>query len=115
MAIAFRFVGGTLYSCYTANLSAILTAQRLEPTFSDLHSVLGRKHIKIGIQNGSFVRSYLTENLGIDKGRLIALNKKDDYYKALFSGEVGAIIDERPYMLSLMENIKELTKNPTKF
>lgn len=107
VVIAWLFVAGTLYSCYTANLSAILAAPRLEPAFNDINSVLARNDIKIGFQKGSFAEKYLTDladTSRIDQSRLKPLNTKDEYYTSLSNGEVGAIIDEQPYMLSVMNN-----------
>jgi ionotropic glutamate receptor len=103
VVIAWLFVTGILYSCYTANLSAILTAPRLQPTLNDIDSVVASQ-VNIGYQKGSYAQKYLTEQFRIDEHRLKPLNTEDDYYKALFSGEVGAIIDERPYMQSLVAN-----------
>jgi len=102
VVVVWLFIIGILYSCYTANLSAILTAPRLEPTLNDVNSVVARQDIKIGYPRGSYVENYLTGSFRIDKRRLIPLNTEADFYKALFSGEVGAIIEERPYMQSLV-------------
>jgi ionotropic glutamate receptor len=101
--IAWLFVGGTLYSCYTANLSAILTAPRLEPTLNDIQSVVN-SGVKIGIQKGSFADNYLNQYFHIDEYRLKLLNTEDEYFNALFNGKVDALIDERPYMESLAAN-----------
>jgi ionotropic glutamate receptor len=99
--IAWLFVTGILYSCYTANLSAILTAPRLQPTLNDIHSVVASR-VNIGFQNGSYAEKYLREYFRIDEQRLKPLNREAEYYKALFRGEVGAIIGERHYMQSLV-------------
>ena len=101
--IAWLFVTGIVYSCYTANLSAILTAPRLEPTLNDIDSVLASK-VNIGYQKGSYAEKYLKNQFKIDEQRLIALNTESEYYNALSNGEVGAIIDQRPYMQSLVAN-----------
>lgn len=101
VVIAWLFVTGTLYSCYTANLSAILTVPRLEPTLSDIHTVVASK-VNIGFQNGSYAEQYLKEVFRLDERRLKPLNNEGQYYNAFSRGEVGAIIDERQYMQSLV-------------
>ena len=102
-------VTGVLYSCYTANLSAILTAPRLKPTLNDFHSVVA-SNARIGYWNNSFVRDFLIRDLGIAKNRLIPLYNNSDYYNDLLSRRVDSVIDERPYMQSLVANYcRELT------
>lgn len=55
----------------------------------------------IGYQQGSFSRSYLINQLGIDESRLKPLTTPDQYVEALKrgpeNGGVAAIIDERAY------------------
>lgn len=56
----------------------------------------------IGHQQGSFVRDYLVEELGIRESRLIPLNSPEEYVKALkdgpHGGGVAAVVDERAYV-----------------
>jgi len=104
VGVACLVVTGILYSCYTANLSAILTASRLEPTLNDIHAVMARQDIKIGYWNNSFIGDFLTNDLRIKEHRLINLTTEDDYYEDLSRGGVDAVIDERPYMQSLVAN-----------
>lgn len=98
--VAWFFVLGILQSCYTANLSAILTAPRLEPTLNDINSVVA-SNLRIGYQMGSAVADGFVEYYGVSKQRRVPL-PFTDYYKALSRGDVGAIVDERPYMESLV-------------
>jgi ionotropic glutamate receptor len=104
VGVACLVVTGILYSCYTANLSAILTAPRLEPTLNDIHSVVARQDIKIAYWNNSFMGDLLRNDLNIIEQRLINLTTRADYYKSLSSGGEVAVIDERPYMQSLVAN-----------
>jgi ionotropic glutamate receptor len=98
--VAWFFVIGILQSCYTANLSAILTAPRLEPTLNDISSVVA-SNLRIGYHWQSQVEDGFVEHYGVSKHRLVPL-RKDEYYNALSRGHVGAIVDERPYMQSLV-------------
>lgn len=102
VVVACLVVTGILYSCYTASLSAILTAPRLEPTINDIQSVLARQDIKIGYWNGSSVGDFLTNELKISEKRLIYITEEADFYNHLSKGLVDAIIDERPYMQSVV-------------
>lgn len=104
VVVACLVVTGILYSCYTANLSAILTASRLEPTLKDIQSVVARQDIKVGYWNNSFIGDILINKLGISEKRLINLTSVADYYNDLSKGVVDAIIEERPYMQSLVAN-----------
>jgi len=99
--VACFFVIGILQSCYTANLSAILTAPRLEPTLNDISSVAASK-LRVGYQMGSAVADALVEYYGVAMRRRVPLLEEADYYNALSRGDVGAIVDERPYMESLV-------------
>jgi len=104
VGVACLVVTGILYSCYTANLSAILTAPPLEPSLNDIRSVVARQDIKIAYWNNSFMGDFLRNDLKIIEQRLINLATEADYYKSLSSGGEVAVIDERPYMQSLVAN-----------
>eukprot|EP00253_Pinus_taeda_P009668 PITA_09668 len=104
VVVACLVVTGILYSCYTANLSAILTASQLEPSLKDIQSVLERQDIKIGYWDKSFEGQFLAKELRISEKRLINLTTEADYYIYMSRGVVDAIIDERPYMQSLVAN-----------
>lgn len=101
VVVAWFFIIGILYSCYTANLTAILTASRLEPTLNDITEVVLSKR-GIGYQQGSVVADMLVNYYGVSAHRLVPLKDEDDYYNALSRGIVGAIVEERPYMQSLV-------------
>ena len=101
VVVAWFLVIGILYSCYIENLSAILTASRLEPTLNDITEVVSSKQ-RIGYQGGSPVADILVEYYGISRNRIVPLSNESDYYNALTRGRVGAIVDEHPYMQSLM-------------
>jgi ionotropic glutamate receptor len=56
----------------------------------------------IGFQPGSFAEKYLTDELHIQRSRLVPLNLLTDYERALKDGPskggVAAVVDERAYM-----------------
>lgn len=88
-------------SSYTANLTSILTVQKLSSPIEGISSLISSKD-RIGYQESSFIKSYLVKELGILESRLVPLNLPEDYEKALNDGPenggVVAIVDERPYI-----------------
>lgn len=56
----------------------------------------------IGIQDGSFARNYLIDELNIAESRLVTLKSQEEYGTALQRGPKGggvaAIVDELPYI-----------------
>ncbi|KAI5055045.1 hypothetical protein GOP47_0030190 [Adiantum capillus-veneris] len=100
VVIIWLFVVLIITSSYTASLTSILTVQQLSPSMLGIHSLLA-SDVPIGYQMGSFVKDYLVE-LGIKAERLLPLNSKAMYTKALRlgadNGGVAAIVDELPYV-----------------
>ncbi|BFG39467.1 hypothetical protein CerSpe_257410 [Prunus speciosa] len=99
--IIWLFVVLIINSSYTASLTSILTVQQLSSSIKGLHTLLASND-PIGYQQGSFARSYLTDELNVDESRLVPLIMPDDYAKALKDGPhrggVAAVIDERAYI-----------------
>lgn len=99
--IIWLFVVLIINSSYTANLSAILTAQQLSPTIQGIDGLI-RSNSPIGFQTGSFVRNYLSEEFSIAKSRLLPLDSHESYARALSlgpdKGGVAAVVDELPYI-----------------
>ncbi|KAJ3680400.1 hypothetical protein LUZ60_016678 [Juncus effusus] len=95
------FVVLIIQSSYTANLTSILTVQRLSSPIKGIDS-LRSSDDPIGFQVGSFTQNYLIEELGIAKSRLKPLGTLEDFARALelgpSNGGVAAIVDERPYI-----------------
>ncbi|XP_019185477.1 PREDICTED: glutamate receptor 3.6-like [Ipomoea nil] len=95
------FVVLIINSSYTANLASILMVQHLSSPIKGIESLLTTND-PIGYHRGSFIRSYLIEELGIHESRLIPFNVTEDYAKALRDGPkkggVAAVIDQRVYM-----------------
>ncbi|MCO5593743.1 hypothetical protein L7F22_047760 [Adiantum nelumboides] len=98
--IIWLFVVLIITSSYTANLTSILTVQKLIPSIQGISS-LQASNVPVGYQTGSYVKDYLI-SINIAKDRLKALSTMEEYEKALNQGPddggVAAIVDEVPYM-----------------
>ena len=95
--VVWLFVVLIINSSYTASLTSIFTVQQLSSPITGIDSLIS-SHVPIGFQVGSFAESYLTEQLNVQKSRLIALGSPKEYAAALKNGTVGAIVDEQPYI-----------------
>ncbi|KAL6982273.1 hypothetical protein U1Q18_049522 [Sarracenia purpurea var. burkii] len=99
--IIWLFVVLIIKSSYTASLTSILTVQQLYSPIKGIET-LKTGDDPIGYQVGSFVEHYLSEEIGIDKSRLVALGSPEEYAAALQRGPekggVAAVVDERPYI-----------------
>ncbi|XP_043710299.1 glutamate receptor 2.7-like [Telopea speciosissima] len=85
-----------LVSSYTANLTSILTVEKLQPTVTNLDTLYkDRKYV--GYQDGSFVFDLL-KSRGFEESRLRRLFTQEEYANALANGSVSAIVDEIPYI-----------------
>uniref|UniRef100_A0A0E0L8U0 Ionotropic glutamate receptor C-terminal domain-containing protein n=1 Tax=Oryza punctata TaxID=4537 RepID=A0A0E0L8U0_ORYPU len=87
---------------YTASLSSMLTAERLQPSVTDPRQLLLNGDF-VGYQNGSFVHSMLKQ-LQFDDRKIKVYSKQEEYANALRMGSkhggVSAIFDEIPYLNS---------------
>ncbi|KAA0059726.1 glutamate receptor 2.7-like isoform X1 [Cucumis melo var. makuwa] len=101
-----------LTQSYTANLSSMLTAQRLRPSFLDVNEIR-EKGYYVGYQNDSFVRSFLITQLLLNETKLKPYGNPDEFKEALIRGNndggVAAIFDEIPYVKVF------LRRNPSGF
>ncbi|KAJ7525754.1 hypothetical protein O6H91_17G064500 [Diphasiastrum complanatum] len=94
--IVWLFVVLIINSSYTASLTSNLTVQQLLPTIQNIGDLIASK-ARIGYQTGSFVHDYLIQ-LGVAESRLSNFSSTENYYEAMNSGIVGAIVDELPYV-----------------
>lgn len=99
--IIWLFVVLIINSSYTASLTSILTVQQLSSKIEGIDSLISSNE-PIGIQDGTFARSYLVYELNIAESRLVNLSNKEEYRIALQrgpkNGGVAAIVDELPYI-----------------
>ncbi|XP_043710275.1 glutamate receptor 2.8-like [Telopea speciosissima] len=85
-----------LVSSYTANLTSILTVEKLQPIVKNLDT-LYRDRKYVGYQDGSFVFDLL-KSRGFEESRLRRLFTLEEYAYALANGSASAIVDEIPYI-----------------
>ncbi|WMV34951.1 hypothetical protein MTR67_028336 [Solanum verrucosum] len=98
--IVWVFVVLVLTSSYTASLTSMLTAQKIQPTITDLNDLIKRGEY-LGYQKGSFVRGVL-KSMKFDSTKFRSYSTLEEYNDALSRGSknggVGAIVDELPYL-----------------
>ncbi|XP_020523623.1 glutamate receptor 2.7 [Amborella trichopoda] len=96
--ILWLFVVLILSNNYTANLASILTVEQLQPTITDVQSLI-KKHEYVGYQRNSFVKDLLLK-WGFPESKLRTCGTVDEYANALSMGSSGggvaAIFDEIP-------------------
>ncbi|OIW15713.1 hypothetical protein TanjilG_04248 [Lupinus angustifolius] len=94
-------------SSYTASLTSILTVQQLTSEIEGIDSLISDTQ-PIGIQEGSFAKKYLIDELNVAPSRIVSLKNQDAYIDALTrgpkNGGVMAIVDELPYIELFMSN-----------
>ncbi|CAK8535528.1 unnamed protein product [Lathyrus sativus] len=99
--IIWLFVVLIINSSYTASLTSILTVQQLSSQIEGIESLISGTQ-PIGIQDGSFAKRYLIDELNIQPSRIISLKDPNAYVDALTrgpkAGGVMAIVDELPYI-----------------
>ncbi|KAK9155766.1 hypothetical protein Sjap_003246 [Stephania japonica] len=107
--IIWLFVVLIINSSYTASLTSILTVQQLSSRIEGIDSLISSNE-PIGIQDGSFAKNYLIQELNIAESRIISLRDQDEYQRALEQGPKGggvaAIVDELPYIELFLTNTK---------
>uniref|UniRef100_A0A7N2L2Q9 Glutamate receptor n=1 Tax=Quercus lobata TaxID=97700 RepID=A0A7N2L2Q9_QUELO len=99
--IIWIFVVLILTQSYTANLTSMLTIQRLQPTFVDVKEII-KKGYNVGYLKDSFVKELLIDQLSFNESNLKAYETPEEYHEALSKGTyndgVAAIFDEIPYI-----------------
>ncbi|PWA35751.1 ionotropic glutamate receptor, metazoa, Periplasmic binding protein-like I [Artemisia annua] len=93
--VVWLFVALIITQSYTASLSSMLTAQRLEPTITSVE-MLRNINATVGYCNGSLVNQYLKNVLGFNTIKVNSYNSTRRYAEALNSGEIAAIFLEVP-------------------
>ncbi|KAI3855760.1 hypothetical protein MKX03_033440 [Papaver bracteatum] len=103
------FVVLIINSSYTASLTSILTVQQLSSGISGIDSLISSNY-PIGVQDGSFAKNYLIEELNIAESRIRILKSQEEYLSALqlgpSGGGVAAIVDELPYIEVFLSSAK---------
>ncbi|XP_024008120.1 glutamate receptor 3.4 isoform X2 [Eutrema salsugineum] len=105
--IIWLFVVLIINSSYTASLTSILTVQQLTSRIGGIDSLITSNE-PIGVQDGTFARNYLVNELNIAPSRIVPLRDEEQYLSALQrgpkAGGVAAIVDELPYIEVLLSN-----------
>ncbi|CAN6178988.1 unnamed protein product [Urochloa humidicola] len=100
LVVIWCFVVLVLVQTYTASLSSLLTACRLQPSVTDPWQLL-RDGDCVGYQNGSFVHARLKQ-IGFGEHKIKVFSTLEQYANALRAGPkhggVSAIFDEVPYL-----------------
>ncbi|KAI3986649.1 hypothetical protein MKX01_014187 [Papaver californicum] len=108
MLLIWLFVVLIINSSYTASLTSILTVQQLSSGISGIDSLISSSY-PIGIQDGSFAKNYLIEELNIAESRIRILKSQEEYLSALqlgpSGGGVAAIVDELPYVEIFLSSV----------
>ncbi|RVW42928.1 Glutamate receptor 2.7 [Vitis vinifera] len=104
--VVWLFASLVITNSYTANLTSMLTVQRLEPTVVDVED-LKRDNAIVGCSRRSFVVRYLVDVIGIKMRNIKDITSADQYARDLRSGEVAAAFIEAPYAkIFLAQNCK---------
>ncbi|XP_010457602.1 PREDICTED: glutamate receptor 3.4-like isoform X1 [Camelina sativa] len=105
--IIWLFVVLIINSSYTASLTSILTVRQLTSRIEGIDSLVTSNE-PIGVQDGTFARNYMVNELNIAPSRIVPLKDEEQYLSALQrgprNGGVAAIVDELPYIEVLLTN-----------
>ncbi|KAG9455992.1 hypothetical protein H6P81_000500 [Aristolochia fimbriata] len=102
------FVVFVLVTSYGANLTSILTVEKLRPKVTDLQTLINNKE-KIGCQSASSLElRYYLKLMGADESNIKTYASVEEYAEALnlgsANGGVSAIVDEVPYIKIFLKN-----------
>ncbi|XXG71027.1 hypothetical protein AAC387_Pa07g0373 [Persea americana] len=100
VVVVWTFIVFLLMTSYTANLTAMLTVEKVQPSITDIDSLI-RNGDYVGYQSASFLLEHL-KDLGFSEEKLKPYATVDEYAEALSRGSsnngVSAIIEEIPYI-----------------
>ncbi|XP_028950875.1 glutamate receptor 2.8-like [Malus domestica] len=100
VVIVWYFVVLILTQSYTASLTSILTVQQLQPTVTDINTLI-KNGDKVGYRRNSFVYGILKQ-VGFQDDKLRAYYSREELDKLLRDGNenggISAAFDETPYM-----------------
>nr|XP_004301692.2 PREDICTED: glutamate receptor 2.7-like [Fragaria vesca subsp. vesca] len=103
VVIMWLFVVLILTSSYTANLSSMLTIQRLKPNVTDIE-MLKRTDTKVGLDGDSFVEDYLKDVLQFNSKDIITISDEFKYTEAFRNKSISAAFLELPYAKVFMNH-----------
>ena len=94
--VVWLFLVMILTSSYTANLSSMLTVQQLQPTVTNVESLI-RSNSKIGFSGDPFVRKYLENVLHFKSQNIIKVSREYNYTEEFKSKHIAGAFIEIPY------------------
>ncbi|XP_050371259.1 glutamate receptor 2.7-like [Argentina anserina] len=94
--VVWLFVVLILTSSYTANLSSMLTIQRLQPNVTDIQ-MLKDTNAPIGLDGDSFVYKYMVDVIGFKSSNLINVSTEYNYTGNFKNKTISAAYLELPY------------------
>ena len=90
------FLVFVLTASYTANLSSMLTIQRMEPSITSIE-LLKRNNLTVGYDKGTFVGNYLEEVLNFNSTNIKEIDSEEEYITEFESKGISAAFLEAPY------------------
>jgi ionotropic glutamate receptor len=96
VVVVWLFVVLIVSSSYTANLSSMLTIQRLKPNVTDIE-MLKRTNSKVGLDGDSFVLDYMTNVLGFEQKNIVTIGSEYSYTEEFKNKSISAAFLELPY------------------
>ena len=90
------FLVFVLTASYTANLSSMLTIQRMEPSITSIE-LLKRNNLTVGYDKGTFVGNYLEEVLNFNSNNIKEIDSEEKYITEFESKGISAAFLEAPY------------------
>ncbi|GJW78979.1 glutamate receptor 2.8-like protein, partial [Tanacetum coccineum] len=93
--VMWLFVALIITQSYTASLTSMLTAHRLEPAITSIET-LRNTNATVGYCDGSFIDYYLKDVLGFTDIKIKSYSSPRKYAQALNSGEIAALFLEVP-------------------
>jgi hypothetical protein len=90
VVVVWLFVAFVLTASYTANLSSMLTIERLEPRIE-------MNNATIGFDKCSFLGKYLVNTLHFNPASIKEIENEEQYIKKFESNGITAALLERPY------------------
>ncbi|KAJ6925967.1 hypothetical protein NC651_010416 [Populus alba x Populus x berolinensis] len=96
VVVAWLCVVFILTASYTANLTSMLTVQRMEPKFSEYKNYQ-INHLTVGCDNDSFVQNYLEKVLGFQTEKIKIIDHENDYPTEFETNNIAAAFLELPY------------------
>ncbi|KAL5803001.1 hypothetical protein ACOSQ4_031306 [Xanthoceras sorbifolium] len=93
--VVWLVVALVLTQTYTANLSSILTIQKLEPTVTNIET-LQNSNSMVGCCNGSFLSTYLVDVVNFKRNNIKKYSSANEFAEALRTKEIAAVFLEVP-------------------